>query len=143
MDEWYFCRTGAGPVGARLPVRGRLTSDFGWRTHPISGHRHHHDGIDIAAETGTRIDAARSGVVQFAGQARGYGNLVIIDHGDGLTSRYAHCEELSVVEGEQVRAGQAVATVGSTGRSTGPHLHFELRQDDESVDPREFFGWHR
>jgi murein DD-endopeptidase MepM/ murein hydrolase activator NlpD len=130
-------------IRGRLPVHGRLSSRFGWRQHPIQGHRHHHDGMDIAAEKGTRIDAVRTGTVQFSGEQRGYGNVVIVDHGDGLTSRYAHCDELKVSTGERVHSGQAIATVGSTGRSTGPHLHFELRQDGQAIDPQETFGWRK
>ena len=124
-----------------LPVHGRLSSRFGWRIHPILGHRQHLDGIDIAAKEGTRIDAVRGGSVTFSGESQGYGNLLIIDHGDGLTSRYAHCKDLNVAAGDRVYSGQAVATVGSTGRSTGPHLHFEIRQNGESIDPQQFFGW--
>jgi murein DD-endopeptidase MepM/ murein hydrolase activator NlpD len=134
---------GSGKMRGRLPVHGQLSSRFGWRNSPIEGHRHHHDGMDIAASKGTRIDAVRSGTVEFAGQSRGYGNMVIIDHGNGLTSRYAHCDELKVTEGDRIRSGQAIATVGSTGRSTGPHLHFEIRQDGEMIDPQEFFGWRK
>jgi murein DD-endopeptidase MepM/ murein hydrolase activator NlpD len=134
---------GKGRMRGRLPVHGKLTSRFGWRNSPIEGHRQHHDGMDIAAKTGTRIDAARSGTVKFAGQSRGYGNMVIIDHGNGLTSRYAHCNELNVSEGDKVRGGQAIATVGSTGRSTGPHLHFEVRENGQAIDPQEFFGWQK
>lgn len=126
-----------------LPLRGRLSSKFGWRKHPILGHRQHHEGMDIAAAKGTRIDAVRSGKVVFSGEQRGYGNIVILDHGNGLTSRYAHCDELNVQVGDRVRAGQGIATVGSTGRSTGPHLHFEVRQDGEALDPQEYFGWHK
>ena len=126
-----------------LPLHGRLSSKFGWRKHPILGHRQHHDGMDIAATKGTRIDAVRSGKVVFSGEQRGYGNIVVLDHGNGLTSRYAHCDELKVEVGDRVRAGQGIATVGSTGRSTGPHLHFEIRQDGEALDPQEYFGWHK
>jgi murein DD-endopeptidase MepM/ murein hydrolase activator NlpD len=126
-----------------LPVHGRLSSRYGWRTHPIGGHRQHHEGIDIAAAKGTRIDAVRGGKVTFSGEAQGYGNLLVIDHGNGLTSRYAHCDELNVQVGDRVHSGQGVATVGSTGRSTGPHLHFEVRQNGESIDPQEFFGWQK
>lgn len=126
------------PVGSGervWPLRGRLTSDFGMRTHPITGKYTHHDGIDIAAPTGTPIRAAKSGVVKFSGDRGGYGNLVIVEHSDGTQTRYGHCHRLNVRPGERVRAGQEIATVGSTGRSTGPHLHFEVRVDGKPVDP--------
>lgn len=120
------------------PVRGRISSEFGPRVHPVTGaHRDHH-GLDIAASTGTPIAAASGGTVTFAGQQRGYGNIVIIDHGNGTETRYAHQDTIAVSKGQTVTAGQRVGTVGSTGLSTGPHLHFEVRRDGEPVDPRRF-----
>lgn len=121
--------TGADALAAPgmvSPLRGRITSLYGMRTHPITGKLAHHDGVDVAAPEGTTIKAAAAGKVVFAGQAGGYGNLVEIEHGDGRTTRYGHCAKLKVRQGQQVKAGQDIATVGSTGLSTGPHLHFEI-----------------
>jgi len=117
------------------PVGGRVTSGFGYRTHPIFRVRKMHTGVDIAAPHGTPIRAAAGGVVLFAGRWGGYGNCVILDHGGGLATLYAHCSSLAVGEGETVQQGQTIARVGSTGLSTGPHLHFETRRNGEPVSP--------
>lgn len=125
--------TAAGLVS---PLRGRITSLFGMRTHPISGKLVHHDGVDVAAPTGTTIKSAAAGKVAYAGWADGYGNLVEVEHADGRTTRYGHCQSLKVKAGQTVKAGQAIATVGSTGNSTGPHLHFEvISAGGRAVDP--------
>lgn len=117
------------------PTAGEITSGYGWRVHPLLGYQRFHAGIDFGADYGTSIHAADSGTVIFAGWYGGYGNAVIVDHGNGLTSLYAHSSELYVAEGQTVQRGQAIAAVGSTGLSTGPHLHFEVRQNGEPVDP--------
>jgi murein DD-endopeptidase MepM/ murein hydrolase activator NlpD len=119
----------------RMPVKGRLTSPYGYRIHPIYGVRKLHTGIDIAASSGTAIKAAGDGVVVFAGRWGGYGNCVILDHGGGVATLYGHCSRLAVSEGQNVTQGQSIAYVGSTGLSTGPHLHFEVRRDGHPVDP--------
>lgn len=121
-----------------LPSTGEMTSPFGLRTHPILGYQRLHSGMDFGADYGSPIMSADSGVVIFAGWYGGYGNTVIVDHGNGLTTLYAHAEELYVEEGQGVQRGQAIAAVGSTGLSTGPHLHFEVRRDGEPVDPAEY-----
>jgi murein DD-endopeptidase MepM/ murein hydrolase activator NlpD len=121
-----------------LPSVGEITSSFGWRTHPILGYQKFHSGMDFGADYGSPIMAADRGVVVFAGWYGGYGNTIIIDHGGGMTTLYAHSEELYVAEGQSVQRGQAIAAVGSTGLSTGPHLHFEVRRDGEPIDPAEF-----
>ncbi len=137
------------PVGgldrlrAVFPVDGRVSSRFGHRSDPFTGEHRSHHGVDIAAAEGAPIQAVRAGTVTFAGEQGGYGNVVILDHGDGLETRYAHCKALNVEAGQRVHAGGVVATVGSTGRSTGPHLHFEVRRDDEPVDPNAALIWER
>jgi murein DD-endopeptidase MepM/ murein hydrolase activator NlpD len=122
-------------VALHLPVRGRISSQFGWRNDPLHGGQRQHGGLDIAAARGTPIVAAAAGKVVFAGRRGGYGNLVEIEHADGRRTRYAHAEKLLVTPGEQVEPGQVVATVGSTGRSTGPHVHFEVREHGAKVNP--------
>ncbi len=117
------------------PVEGRITSGFGMRVHPIFKVRKMHTGIDISAPAGTPIRAADGGVVVEAGYIRGYGYTVIIDHGGGVATLYAHCSALLVQEGQEVQRGQVIARVGSTGYSTGPHLHFEIRINGEPVNP--------
>lgn len=121
-----------------FPTSGRITSRFGSRVHPVLGYRRFHAGVDFGSPYGTRISAADSGKVIFAGWYGGYGNSVIIDHGGGLTTLYAHASRLSVREGQAVTKGQAIAAVGSTGLSTGPHLHFEVRRNGSPVDPMGF-----
>lgn len=120
------------PSGGRA---GRVTSGFGARRDPFDGSVRVHHGLDLAAPRGAAIFAARPGVVKFAGRSGGYGNVVVVDHGGGLETRYAHCDRLDVHTGDPVRAGQPIAAVGSTGRSTGPHLHLEVRRNGTPVDP--------
>ncbi|HEY9726625.1 MAG TPA: peptidoglycan DD-metalloendopeptidase family protein [Chroococcales cyanobacterium] len=117
------------------PSDGPITSGFGWRRHPILGYVRFHSGLDFGASYGSVIRAAESGRVIFAGWYSGYGNAVIINHGDGITTLYGHTSKLYVSEGQTVQVGQAIAAVGSTGLSTGPHLHFEVRKNGEPVDP--------
>jgi len=118
-----------------FPVNARITSRFGTRVHPILGYRRFHAGIDFGASTGAPIWAADSGQVIFAGWYGGYGRSVIINHGGGLTTLYGHTSQVYVSEGQMVQRGQAIAAVGSTGLSTGPHLHFEVRQNGNPVNP--------
>jgi murein DD-endopeptidase MepM/ murein hydrolase activator NlpD len=125
-----------------IPASGRFSSEFGYRIHPISGHRKMHKGIDIAAKSGTPIYAAATGTVSFSGVKGGFGNTVEIDHGFGYLSRYAHASRLLVKEGESVKRGQLIALVGSTGASTGAHLHFEVEVDSVHVDPVAFLAPH-
>ena len=115
------------------PVRGPITSDFGYRY--IFGENNFHRGIDIAASAGTAINAAADGTVIFAGVKGTYGNLVILSHSNGFLTYYAHCSKLLVNVGESVTQGQPIAAVGSTGRSTGPHCHFEVRYENKPIDP--------
>jgi murein DD-endopeptidase MepM/ murein hydrolase activator NlpD len=119
-------------------VDGWFSSNFGYRIDPFTGSQSFHDGIDFPAEVGTPIVAAASGKVTSAGPHPQYGKMVEIDHGNGLVSRYAHTSRLFVHEGELVIRGQRVAAVGSTGRSTGPHLHFEVRLNGVPQNPARF-----
>lgn len=125
-----------------LPVKDgyRISSNFGTRVHPITGKRHTHTGIDFAAPQGTDIYAAEDGVVLIAQTWSTYGNCVIIDHGNGLWTLYAHIRNggIKVEKGEAVKRGQKIAEVGSTGNSTGPHLHFEVRKNETPVNPSSY-----
>jgi murein DD-endopeptidase MepM/ murein hydrolase activator NlpD len=120
------------------PSDASTSSPFGWRMHPVLGYRRFHAGLDFAASYGSKIRAADSGTVIFAGWYGGYGRTVIIDHGNGMTTLYGHTSELYVSEGQAVERGQAIAAVGSTGLSTGPHLHFEVRRNGTPVDPANY-----
>ena len=121
--------------GFRLPVNGRITSGFGYRYHPILHRRKLHTGIDFGVHSGAPIHAAGSGTVIMASYSRGYGNCVIIDHGGGRATLYGHCSSLRVSAGEAVTQGQLIAYSGSTGMSTGPHLHWEVRRNGVPVRP--------
>lgn len=117
------------------PCNGPITSPFGYRTHPIFGTTIYHSGIDIGVDYNTPIHAADGGTVILAGWCGGYGNAVIIDHGNGLQTLYGHNTSVVVSEGQTVSQGQVIAYSGSTGYSTGPHCHFEVRRNGEAVDP--------
>lgn len=117
------------------PVEGTVTSGFGWRVHPILGDWRMHRGIDIGASEGTPIRPIAAGTVTAVEERSGYGRVVEIDHGGGWTSLYAHCDRMDVRLGERVLPSTTIATVGNTGLSTGPHLHLEVHQDGEPVDP--------
>ena len=116
------------------PARGWITGEFGDRR-GRHNRGHFHEGIDIAAPTGTSIVAPADGVVVFSGYRQGYGQAIIIDHGYGMSTLYGHCSQMLVGEGAQVKRGMLIATVGNTGRSTGPHLHYEVHVDGAPVDP--------
>ncbi len=118
------------------PVTGTITSPFGWRKNPFGGSSpEFHQGLDIAAETGTTVTAAASGTIISAGWYGGYGNYILIDHGGGMSTGYGHLSRIFVANDQQVQKGQAIGAVGSTGASTGPHLHFEVRISGKPVDP--------
>ncbi len=121
--------------GMIWPVSGEITSPFGWRTHPIFGSQIFHSGLDIGADYGVPIVAAQSGVVIEAGWIGGYGNTVMIDHGGGVVTLYGHNQSLAVDVGQSVSQGQVISYCGSTGNSTGPHCHFEVRLNGEPVSP--------
>jgi len=121
--------------GFRLPCSGPITSGFGWRYHPILHYRRMHTGVDIGAPYGTPIHAAAGGKVIFAGYMGGYGNVVMIYHGNQRTTLYGHCSAMLVSRGEIVEQGQVIARVGATGLATGPHVHFEVRINSIPVNP--------
>ncbi len=116
------------------------SSSFGWRIDPFNGHKAFHEGLDFMAATGAPIYAAAGGIVSTAEQTPDYGKIVKIDHGSGLETRYAHASKLFVRAGERVEKGQKIAEVGSTGRSTGPHLHYEIRLAGNPLDPRKYLN---
>ena len=118
-----------------LPVKGTVSSEFGTRIHPISGDLRFHAGIDIAADEGTKIHSAFDGEVVKADYDQWNGNFIKIQHENGIMTVYCHCKKLNVKKGQIIRAGEIIGTVGSTGNSTGPHLHFELRINNISYNP--------
>ncbi|WP_237392246.1 M23 family metallopeptidase [Aurantiacibacter rhizosphaerae] len=123
-------------VPSRMPVDGvKLTSSFGMRNHPILRQRRQHNGVDLAAPRGTPVYATADGMVEMAQYYGSYGNYVQIGHGGDVETRYAHLSSYTVQDGEQVRKGDLIGYVGSTGRSTGPHLHYEVRVSSEPVNP--------
>jgi murein DD-endopeptidase MepM/ murein hydrolase activator NlpD len=128
----------AGDSTLSLEMAGRVSSAYGWRSDPIKRQSKFHGGIDLAARYGTEVPAAAAGTVVTADDQGGYGLTVVIRHPNGFESRYAHLSSLAVSPGESVSQGQQVGRVGSTGRSTGPHLHFEVTQGGRRVDPEQF-----
>lgn len=119
------------------PHQGKINNEFGFRRNPFGGRSYEfHSGMDIDGERGDLVIAPSGGTVIKAGWSGGYGNMLEIDHGNGLTTRYGHLSKIEVGVGDQITRGQLVAYVGSTGRSTGPHLHYELRLNDKSINPR-------
>ena len=129
---------GAAPGSLRRPVPGAISSGFGPRIHPIHGYELMHNGIDMDGGTGQPIVAAASGTVIFAAVKGGYGNSIMIDHGGGMVTLYAHQSKFAVSTGESVKAGQIIGYVGSSGVSTGPHLHFEVRINGNPVNPAKY-----
>ena len=129
----------AGPqvaIPSRMPLEdAKLTSDYGMRTHPVLRRRMGHKGVDLAAPTGTPIYATADGVVSKAERFSSYGKFVSIEHGARIQTRYAHMSRIAVSDGARVKKGDLIGYVGSTGRSTGPHLHYEVRIDGEAVNP--------
>jgi murein DD-endopeptidase MepM/ murein hydrolase activator NlpD len=129
-----------GGVPAIWPVSGRVTSEFGMRSSPRGRGSKHHPGMDIAAPPGSRVEATAAGRVTFAGGSRGYGRMVVVDHGGDLKTVYAHLSSVFAREGQAVRPGDLLGTVGMTGNTTGPHLHYEVRFRGEPVDPMCYVG---
>ncbi|WP_082836093.1 M23 family metallopeptidase [Croceicoccus bisphenolivorans] len=131
--------SGASSIPSRMPVEGaRFSSLYGSRIHPVTGGRKNHDGIDMAAPSGTPIYATADGRIEMAQWYGGYGNFVEIDHGGDVETRYGHMSRMNVSAGQPVKKGDLIGWVGSTGRSTGPHLHYEVRIAGEAVDPQPY-----
>jgi murein DD-endopeptidase MepM/ murein hydrolase activator NlpD len=133
----WFEASGVGETRGQMsrPVNGNITSGFGYRRHPILGYKKMHTGIDFGAPHGAPIYAATDGVVAYAGRKGGYGNFVQLNHGDGLATGYAHMSRISIRGGQRVRQGQIIGYVGSTGLSTGPHLHYEVYKNGRHINP--------
>jgi murein DD-endopeptidase MepM/ murein hydrolase activator NlpD len=128
-----------GVVPSIWPVFGKLESGVGGRRNPFTGRGHeYHEGQDIDAAWGTPVEAAASGKITIAGWQRGYGNVVYVDHGSGFSTRYGHLSKINVAVGQAVTTGDILGLVGSTGRSTGPHLHYEVRINNQPVDPKPY-----
>jgi len=129
-------------TGGKLlwPIHGQITSSFGTRIHPVFKTKTVHTGIDIAAKKGAPVKSAESGEVIYSGWLRGYGQIIIIDHGHGMTTVYAHLNSISVDEGQGVKKGQVIGAVGNTGVATGPHLHFEVRINGDARDPLKYLS---
>lgn len=137
-QEFLACKPSINPISPADPYW--LTSTYGYRKDPFTGQRTAHHGIDLAGPEGLDIHCAGAGTVVYARMNRhGYGKEVVVDHGFGYTSRYAHLREIHVKKGQKLKRGEVLGTLGSTGRSTGPHLHYEIRKDDRAVNPFYFF----
>ena len=129
---------GSAPGALARPVPGTISSGFGPRIHPIHGYSLMHNGVDMNAGSGQAIVSAASGTVIYAGVKGGYGNTIIVDHGGGMVTLYAHQSKFAVSTGQSVKRGQTIGYVGSTGVSTGPHLHFEVRVGGNPVNPAKY-----
>jgi len=140
LERYRVARSAAGVAPVHQPIVNmtRQSSTFGNRKDPFTGRLAFHSGIDYAAPQGTKVFAAGAGTVTFVGPMSGYGNVVEITHGNGLVTRYGHLSSFIAKEGQKVQTGTPIARVGSTGRSTGPHLHFEVRRTDNAVDPARY-----
>ena len=121
-----------------LPTHGWLTSDFGVRLDPVTAERRMHEGLDVASAFGQEVQAPSDGTVVFKGWEGGYGNVLVIDHGYGVKTRSGHLSQILVGLGDRVRRGTPIASVGNTGKSTGPHLHYEVRVNGIPENPRKF-----
>ena len=134
-NNYTMDQVSLGELETTTPVMGRLTSGYGYRDHPISGKYFFHGGIDIGGQTGDAIAAFADGVVEYTGKNDSYGLYLQIDHGNGVKSFYAHCSKIVATKGQTVSMGEKIAEIGSTGTSTGPHLHLELKYNKMHLDP--------
>ena len=125
-------------VPSLWPVRGQITAGFGQRMDPFSGEGAFHPGLDISVPFGTKVQATADGIVLEAGPESGYGNAILIDHGYGLTTKYGHLSRIFVVVGQELKRGQVIGSVGMTGKTTGPHLHYEVHIHDTPVNPMRY-----
>jgi murein DD-endopeptidase MepM/ murein hydrolase activator NlpD len=140
-DQLAAANANSVSVPAGMPVQNvKLSSDYGMRTHPVLGGRRNHKGIDLAGPTGTPVYATADGYVAKAERFSSYGNYIQIEHGGDFETRYAHLSGYAVAAGQQVHKGQLIGFVGTTGRSTGPHLHYEVRLAGAAVDPRPYLA---
>lgn len=130
----------AGMLAGRPIIKGWMSSAYGYRTDPFKGHKAWHKGVDFAGKMGSEIIAVAAGVVTWSDKRYGYGNLVQINHGNGYSTRYGHNSELLVTPGQVVKKGQVIAKMGSSGRSTGAHVHFEVLKGGKSIDPMAFIN---
>ncbi len=134
--DWYLDTLQDVPLGA--PIPGVMTSRFGWRTDPINSKRAYHRGVDIRGRTGTEVKATADGKVTKQRYDGGDGNFIVIDHGNGFRTKYAHLKKSLVQKGDSIERGQVIGLVGNSGRSTGPHVHYEIHYDDKIVNPTRF-----
>ncbi|MCB9253348.1 MAG: M23 family metallopeptidase [Bdellovibrionaceae bacterium] len=139
LEDYLFSRRAiAKATPSIVPIPGYVSSTFGYRYHPLDGRRRLHHGVDIVAEPGTPVRAPAPGLVVFSGYKSGYGKVVVIDHGFGIRTLFAHNSKLFVNRGVNVKRGDVISQVGSTGHSTGPHLHYEIRKNGSPINPAPF-----
>lgn len=139
LDEYDTGEIAQNQLSFIVPLKGKITSEFGDRIHPITGKQSFHTGIDIGVKEGTRVATVAGGIVQEAGQNTAYGNYVLVKHEEGIATFYGHCKEILVQVGTVVRQGETIALSGNTGQySTGPHLHFGVSINGEYVQPRDY-----
>jgi len=137
-ERYTYDKLYLGEMETAEPVAGTLTSAFGYRDHPTIGTYAVHGGVDIGAAKGTAVRAFADGTVEFVGESEDFGLYLQLRHENDVSTFYSHCESISVKKGELIKAGQQVAKVGSTGKSTGPHLHFEVRLGEVRLDPMHY-----
>ncbi len=150
VQSEYGLLSGVGQLPAHLdrqlnrfvaPLSGPISSPFGMREHPITGQMGMHDGVDLAVPVGTPVASSKAGQVIFAGEKGGYGKVVIVEHAKGYRTIYGHLDSINVEAGDRVRQGQVLARSGNTGRSTGPHLHFEIQKDGRPINPDTYLDY--